>query len=92
MTCRLTDRQAALELLPTQPTLVDVVAATGMDYTRARHAMSDFVRHGKARIVRKEPRPHSRKPVAVYAPADALEDLAREDDGQPWSTLQSVWR
>lgn len=91
MQCRLTDCQAVFDLLPSEPALRDVVDATGIDYTRARQTLSNFVRHGKARIVRTEQRPHSRRPVAVYAPAEALDELATHD-GRPWADLQSVWR
>lgn len=71
--------------------LRDVVRLTGVDYTKARQVLSDCVRAGEL-TYKLEPRPHARRPVAVYEPASVLDDLA---DGACWhelATCVAAWR
>jgi predicted ArsR family transcriptional regulator len=67
--------------------LRDVVARCKVPESKARQVLSDCVRAGELKY-RTEARPHARRPVAVYSPAQVLEDMA--DDG--WRELAGVWR
>lgn len=68
--------------------LGDVVQRTGVAPDKARQVLSNCVRSGQLTYTL-ERRAHAKRPVAVYEPAQVLEELAG-DAG--WVDLANIWR
>lgn len=68
--------------------LADLVARTGLDYAKTRQVLGDCVRAGAVTYTL-ERRPHARRPVAVYRPAAALDEMAESGS---WHDLLTAWR
>lgn len=60
-------------------TLNEVVVRAGVSYGAARAALQNACRGGQLQIVETRREGHSKRPVAVYKPADVLDELSGGD-------------
>lgn len=84
----------AAAIVPTQgpASWRDLAVASGVGYTAARQTVENMARAGDLAVLGTQRRPHSRRPVNVYAPADrTTRPAAAADSSAALAGVMQVW-